>query len=363
MNEQIGLIDNPESRAHQISVLFVEDEQHIRNFISKLLANRVHEIYFATNGIEGLELYLQHKPDLLITDISMPDINGLDLIRKLKITHPSLYVIVMSAYSFKEYFLDAISLGVNGYLIKPIEPAKLLSMLDEIAGYILMHKALEEKEKKRQVAELNLKKSLEEKEILLKEVHHRVKNNMQIISSILKMQERLVDDPKLKTVLGESQNRIHSMALIHENLYKSDNLANIQFRNYAQSLVNTISRGYFDLHGKITFAFDIEDIFFPLDIGIPCGLIINELISNAFKHAFPDKQEGLIRISLKKNEDKTYQLSVTDNGIGINPDFNPEKANTLGMRIVFKLIQQIEGTLRYDFTQGTCYYITFNVEA
>jgi two-component sensor histidine kinase len=341
--------------------LFVEDNESIRNLYIKWLQKRVREVYCASNGQEGLEIYANHQPDLVISDISMPLINGLDMIRKIKLANPGLYVIVMSAYSFKEYFLEAISLGVNGYLIKPVELDKLYALVDELAGYILMHRALEEKERKRQIAESNLKKSLEEKEVLLKEVHHRVKNNMQIISSILKMQERLIDDPKLKTVLGESQNRIRSMALIHENLYRNESLANIQFKNYVQSLINNISRSYFDQQGKVSFVFDIEDVFLPLDVGIPCGLIINELISNAFKHAFKDREKGTITIALKKVEEGTYILSVTDDGKGIDPSFSPEHANSLGMRIVFKLIQQIEGELNYDFSDGTNYHIRFNL--
>lgn len=348
-------------KPHQISVLFVEDNESIRTLYLKWLNKRVNRVYFASNGQEGLELYLKHKPDLLITDISMPLINGLDMIRKIKLIDPGLYVIVMSAYSFKEYFLEAISLGVNGYLIKPVEPDKLHAIVDELAGYILMHKSLEEKEKKRQIAEMNLKRSLEEKEILLKEVHHRVKNNMQIISSILKMQERLINDPKLKTVLGESQNRIRSMALIHENLYRNENLANIKFKNYAQSLVTNISRTYSDLQGKISFNFDIKDVFLPIDVGIPCGLIINELISNSFKHAFSNKDKGMISISLIKESENDFLLSVMDDGVGIDNNFNPQTANSLGMRIVFKLIQQIEGDLSYDFSEGTKYDIRFKL--
>lgn len=350
-----------EFQRHQISVLFVEDNESIRNLYIKWLEKRVVEVHYASNGQEGMELFTQYQPDLLISDISMPLVNGLDMIRKIKQANPGLYVIVMSAYSFKEYFLEAISLGVNGYLIKPVEPEKLYAMVDELAGYILMHRALEEKEKKRQIAESNLKKSLEEKEVLLKEVHHRVKNNMQIISSILKMQERLIDDPKLKTVLGESQNRIRSMALIHENLYRNESLANIQFKNYVQSLINTISRSYFDQQAKVKFHFNIEDVFLPIDVGIPCGLMINELISNAFKHAFPDRDQGNIHISLEHTGNGSYLLSVTDDGIGIKDSFEPEAANSLGMRIVFKLIQQIEGELSYDFSDGTKYFIRFNL--
>jgi two-component sensor histidine kinase len=184
---------------------------------------------------------------------------------------------------------------------------------------------------------------------------------MQIISSILKMQERLIDDPKLKTVLGESQNRIRSMALIHENLYRNESLANIQFKNYVQSLINTISRSYFDQQGKVSFHFNIDDVFLPIDVGIPCGLIINELISNAFKHAFPDREKGNIHINLVHSGNGAYELSVSDDGIGIDPSFDPESANSLGMKIVFKLIQQIEGELTYDFSAGTKYLIKFNL--
>lgn len=184
---------------------------------------------------------------------------------------------------------------------------------------------------------------------------------MQIISSILKMQERLINDPKLKTVLGESQNRIRSMALIHENLYSNENLANIQFKNYVQALVNTISRSYSNQQKTVTFHFDIEDVFLPIDIGIPCGLIINELISNSFKHAFPDRKEGNISISLEHNGDGAYTLLVADDGIGVNSSFSPDSAKSLGMRIVLKLIDQIEAELSYDFSEGTKYFIRFNL--
>jgi len=344
---------------HQISLLFVEDNEPIRVLFERRLIKRVARFYVAENGLQGLELYRQHRPDLVITDISMPIMNGLDMIRKIKEFDPYLHVIVMSAYSIKEFFLEAINLGVNGYLVKPVDPKKLYAQIDEIAGNIMMEKALEEKELIRSIAESNLKKSLEEKEVLLKEVHHRVKNNMQIISSILKMQERLVDDPKLKTVLGESQNRIRSMALIHENLYRNETLANIKFANYVQSLTTNLSRTYADMQGRISFHFDIEDVSLPIDIGIPCGLIINELISNSFKHAFAGREKGLISIGLRVSNGNEYTLLVADDGVGILHQTSFNNSGSLGMRIVTKLVQQIEGALDYDFKNGTKYTIRF----
>ncbi len=348
---------------HQISVLFVEDNDTIRFLYNRLLSKKVNRFYIAENGQHGLEVYKEHRPDLIITDISMPIMDGLEMICHIKQSNPDVKVIVMSAYSIKEYFLEAINLGVNGYLIKPVEAKKLFELIDELAGNILMKRALAEKEEKRRIAEENLKRSLAEKDVLLREVHHRVKNNMQIISSILKMQERQVDDQRLKTVLGESQNRIRTMALIHENLYRNENLANIQFLNYVKSLASNLSRSYADKQGMIRFNYDIVDVFLPLDTGIPCGLIINELISNSIKYAFDGKERGTITIRLDRtngNRNK-FELEVSDNGKGISKDIDIENTKSLGMKIVTRLVQQIDGTLHYDFDNGTKFIIKFKI--
>lgn len=346
---------------HNISLLFVEDNDTIRFLYNRLLSNRVEAFYIGEDGQEGLELYKKHKPDLIITDISMPVMDGLEMIGHIKKIDPDVKVIVMSAYSIKEYFLEAINLRVNGYLIKPVEAKKLFSLIDELAGHILMTKELIEKEEKRKIAEENLKRSLAEKEILLKEVHHRVKNNMQIISSILKMQERQVDDPRLKIVLEESQNRIRSMALIHENLYRNENLANILFSNYVKSLAGNLARTFAEQHGKVSFEYDIEDIYLPLDTGIPCGLIINELLSNSFKYAFEGMDQGKININLKRLDERSFVLEVFDNGVGLPEGLVFEGTGSLGMKIVTKLVQQIEGTLDYSYDNGARFTIKFKI--
>jgi len=346
---------------HNISLLFVEDNETIRFLYNRLLSTRVSTYYVGENGQEGLDFYKKHKPDIIITDISMPVMDGLEMIGHIKKIDPAIKVIVMSAYSIKEYFLEAINLGVNGYLIKPVEAKKLFNLIDELANNILLTKELAEKEQKRKLAEDNLKRSLAEKEILLKEVHHRVKNNMQIISSILKMQERQVQDPVLKIVLEESQNRIRSMALIHENLYRNENLANIHFANYVKSLAGNLARSFSEQHGKVTFNYDIEDVYLPLDIGIPCGLIINELISNSFKYAFTAKDSGKITINLKQLDEQSFRLQICDNGVGLPEPIDFEKSGTLGMKIVTKLVQQIEGTMKYAFAHGAKFTIEFKI--
>jgi len=344
---------------YNISVLFVDDNETIRQLYRRILEKHVNNLYIAKNGHHGLELYQKHKPDLVITDMVMPVMNGLEMVKEIKKIAPDAKFVVMSAYSEKDSFVESIHLGIVGYLMKPVEAKKLLSLIDEFAGITLMKWELERKEKKRREAEEFLKKSLAEKEILLREVHHRVKNNMQIISSILRMQSRNIDDPKLKDVLQESQNRIHSMALIHENLYNNKSLANINFASYIKSLTNNIARTYISHQANVIFDYQIDEAYLPMDIAIPCGLIINELISNSFKYAFRDKSKGIISIHFQNIKDDEYKLTVSDNGVGIPAGLDITKTKSLGMKILHKLVQQIEGDLKSDFSNGTKFTIIF----
>jgi len=349
---------NPANR-HNISVLFVDDNESIRRLYQRLLEKHVNHFYIARNGHHGLQLYRENKPDLVITDINMPVMDGLEMVREIKNIDPNAKIVVMSAYNVKENFIESINLGVDGYLMKPVEAKKLLSLIDEFAGITMMKWELESKERMRREAEEYLKKSLAEKDVLLREVHHRVKNNMQIISSILRMQGRTIEDPRLKDILQESQNRIHSMALIHENLYSNESLANIRFANYVQSLSGNIARTYANQQAKVRFDYDIDDAYLPIDVAIPCGLIINELISNSFKYAFKEKDKGIIGIHFKKMDGDKYRLSVFDDGVGIAPDIDITKTRSLGMKIIHKLVKQIDGELETDFTEGTKFIITF----
>jgi two-component sensor histidine kinase len=344
---------------YNISVLFVDDNETIRQLYRRILEKHVNNLYIAKDGYHGLELYQKHKPDLVITDMVMPVMNGLEMVKEIKKIAPDAKFVVMSAYSEKDSFVESIHLGIDGYLMKPVEAKKLLSLIDEFAGITLMKWELERKEKKRREAEEYLRKSLEEKDVLLREVHHRVKNNMQIISSILRMQSRNIEDPKLKDILQESQNRIHTMALIHENLYSHESLANIKFSNYIKSLAGNIARTYARQPANIKFDYQMDDAYLPIDTAIRCGLIINELISNSFKYAFNGNSNGMIGINFAELADSEYQLIVSDNGIGIPANIDITKTKSLGMKILHKLVQQIDGTLQSDFSNGTKFTITF----
>jgi PAS domain S-box-containing protein len=215
----------------------------------------------------------------------------------------------------------------------------------------------------RKRAEELLTASLREKEVLLKEIHHRVKNNLQIISSLLDLQSYAVDSEPVRAMLRESQNRVRSMAIIHEQLYQADNLARIDMARYVEDLTSYLLRSYTTEDDNVGVRIDIPTLWLNIDTVIPCGLIINELFTNSLKYAFPEGRPGLIRISLEPDEDERLVLRVADDGIGLPPDMDIQQTSTLGLLLVNTLVNQLRGTLTIDRDSGTAYTITFTEAA
>jgi len=207
--------------------------------------------------------------------------------------------------------------------------------------------------------ENNLKESLKEKEILLKEVHHRVKNNLQIINSILNLQSSYIEDDKTLEIINESQNRIRSMSFIHESLYQTSNFSSINFKEYIENLLSNLVYSY-QIGTKIKIRKDIENIDLTLDQAIPCGLILNELITNSLKYAYDINEEGEVYISIKKIESK-IEIIVQDFGVGLPQKFNIEAADSLGLSLVHTLTEQIDGELTLKSDGGTKILIIFEM--
>ena len=224
----------------------------------------------------------------------------------------------------------------------------------EVVGFSTFTRDITERKR----AEEALRASLEEKVILLKEVHHRVKNNLQIISSLLNLQARRVRSPEFQVFLQDTQNRIRAMALLHETLYGSGNLACVSFRGYVDSVCIHLARSYASDSKKIRIQQDIAEVTLPLDQAIPAGLIINELLSNAFKHAFAGRTEGKINVQLQSADEHLYTLCVADNGVGL-PAANTKDSGTLGLRLVESLVQQLEGQLSVERGAETVFQIAF----
>lgn len=194
--------------------------------------------------------------------------------------------------------------------------------------------------------------SLLEKEALLREIHHRVKNNLQITSSLLRLQERAVDDPKAREILAGTQHRIRSMALVHEKLYQSTDLAQIDFGEYIRTLGELLVKSFAADPSPITLRVDGAQVFLSIDTAVPCGLVINELLSNALKHAFPEGRGGTIRVELIDCGEGSCEVSVSDDGVGLPQEFDAASVTTLGLQLVRGLVQQIEGTLKISNEPG-----------
>ncbi|MDY9923224.1 PAS domain S-box protein [Methanobacterium sp.] len=210
----------------------------------------------------------------------------------------------------------------------------------------------------RKTATDQLIKSVNEKDVLLKEIHHRVKNNIQIISSLLNLQKQHVDSDEFVNILSESQNRIKSMAMIHEKLYHSGDLTRINFAEYIETLVSDLYSSYTTSTRQVTPFINVENVRFNIETAVPCGLIINELISNSLKHAFPKGKTGTLSVSLKTS-DEWNELVISDDGVGFPEEFDIQNSKTLGLQLVNILVKQLDGKITLNRIHGTRFKIIF----
>lgn len=214
----------------------------------------------------------------------------------------------------------------------------------------------ERKHREEQIA-----RSLREKETLLSEVHHRVKNNLQIVHSLLDMQTASVEDKRARDALVDSCNRVRSMAQIHQSLYQSEDIAKVDFANFCEGLISSLFAAYnIDLE-RIHVVSDLAEVELAIDQAVPCGLIANELIANALKHGFPNGHRGEIRVSSKRDENNVVELTVSDTGRGMPAGFKLGQDSGLGLQLIELLVDQIGGTLEVDTKDATTFVITFTI--
>ncbi|MCB8945726.1 MAG: PAS domain S-box protein [Ardenticatenaceae bacterium] len=281
---------------------------------------------------------ITHEPDIaasyqLIRAASRGEISGFEIEKRYVRQDGSLIMAVMHG---------AVMRDANGRIVA------LIGMLLDIT---------ERKESEAQVLA-----SLREKEVLLKEIHHRVKNNLQVISSLLDLQANYVNDQQVYNMLQDSRSRVRSMALVHEQLYQAVDLARIDFTDYIERLVGFLFRSYGQQVGRIDLKLDIETVLLSVETAVPLGLIINELVSNAYKHAFGDGRSGQITIKLASHENQTATLIIQDNGIGLPPTLDIQNSPSLGLTIVNTLVSQLGGQLNHSQQNGTCFELSFPIQ-
>ena len=473
----------------KVEILLFEDNPGDANLIGELLENFVDFPFELTNVEtlnEGLNLLKERPFDVILSDLGLPDSNGVDTFLDIHVRNSRIPIIILTGMDDEKIGIEAVKKGAQDYLVKGQVDGRLLDRsirysierkkaedkiqnlanvvessddaimtgslngiitswnkgAEQIYGYsageilgkhisILTPPLLVEETKKlvemikqgervrhyetsrlrkdsmiinvsitlspvfdgsekliaisiisrditeRKKAEESLNKM---EKIRKKEIHHRIKNNLQVISSLLDLQAEHFDDEKVKQAFRESQKRVVSMALIHEELYESGEVGNLNFVTYLQKLVKYIFRCYNIGDSEVHLLLKLEEkTFFDMDTAVPLGIIVNELVSNSLKHAFPGREGGVIRIELSREEEREWKnngagskkgncmstnfvLTVSDNGVGIHESFNLENSDTLGIQLVVILVDQLDGELELKRDCGTEFIIKIAVK-
>jgi len=375
-----------------LKILILEDVE----FDAELIVHEMRRegIDFISMRVETEEEYVNaledFSPDVVLVDHSLPQFDGVTALEILKEKTPDTPLIFVSGKIGDEFAVDVLKKGAADYVFKN-NLSKLVPAIERALkerSELLERRKAEEKLKtaykdmevriqnrtrelsqinqkllgeiaERKLVEEALNKSIKEKDVLLKEIHHRVKNNLQIVSSLLSLQSQYVNEPGSVELFKESQSRIISMALIHEKLYQTGDLTRINLSEYANELIGDLFRSYSVNTHLMKYQIESKNILLDINTAIPCGLIINELVTNSIKHAFPDNRSGEIKIDIQC-QDGNCILKIADNGIGFPDDLDINDVKTLGLQLVTSLTKQLDGTIKLDREGGTCFTIKFN---
>jgi len=375
-----------------LKILILEDVE----FDAELIVHEMRRegIDFISMRVETEEEYVNaledFSPDVVLVDHSLPQFDGVTALEILKEKTPDTPLIFVSGKIGDEFAVDVLKKGAADYVFKN-NLSKLVPAIERALkerSELLERRKAEEKLKSaykdmevriqnrtRELSQINqrllgeiaerklveeaLNKSIKEKDVLLKEIHHRVKNNLQIVSSLLSLQSQYVNEPGSVELFKESQSRIISMALIHEKLYQTGDLTRINLSEYANELIGDLFRSYSVNTHLMKYQIESKNILLDINTAIPCGLIINELVTNSIKHAFPDNRSGEIKIDIQC-QDGNCILKIADNGIGFPDDLDINDVKTLGLQLVTSLTKQLDGTIKLDREGGTCFTIKFN---
>ena len=358
-------------------IMVVDDNSANLKLLEDMLMLQGHRVWSFPLGRLALASAIKNPPDLILLDIDMPEMNGYEVCDVLKgtVALSAIPVIFLSGLSEIEDKVTAFRHGAADYISKPFQFEEVHARVET---HLRLHRLqrdltrqneqLEETVSARtqELAKANneLSLALREKVLLLQEVHHRVNNNLQLICSLLGIQSRSAVNPLVASALLESHNRVHSMSMVHAMLYDSRSLNEIDFAEYARSLAEAVANSYDrDSAGgeraPVHLAFELDPISLELDRAIPCGLILNELLSNALKHAFPPGRSGVIHVSLRRLQSR-IRLTVEDNGVGLPAGGIPDNADSPGIGIVKALTGQLGGTLEISSAGGSRFALMFD---
>lgn len=354
------------SKDRTATVVIVEDDYLVSQELSFVLKEAGYkQVGKASDGLEGVELVCLLRPDVVLMDIDLPEIDGLEAATRIQGRCPTP-VVVMTAYDSRDLVDKASDAGVGAYLTKPpkadeIERAVTIAVarhndMMECRNltedrYKDLKQKIEEKE--------SLRASLKDNKMLVKEVYHRVKNNLLILQSMLRLQSDDTESSETGLLLKDIENRLVSMSMIHGQLYMTEDMKSIKLSGYVQSLVKNLYHSYVPSGEKIATNVTVPDINIDVDLIVSLGLILNELVSNAFKYAFKKVDGGVLTVSLEESGDGQLSLIVRDNGVGLPEGLDIYNTTSLGMQLITSLVSQIDGVLDISREEGTEFRISF----
>jgi len=352
----------------KVGILVVDDQPSQLASHEAILRELGERLVTARSGREALQRLMHEDFAVILLDVNMPDMDGFETASLIH-QHPRFektpIVFVTGAQPTTLDRLKGYRVGAVDYVEVPVVPEILRS---KVAVFVDLNRkrrdlqrlndALQAEIAQRRNAEEAVRHS-REKEVLLQEIHHRVKNNLQIITSLLRMQSRAVQDPALSEALRECQNRVASMALIHDKLYRARDLARVSFGEYVRDLTNNILTSYALPARSVRVKLDIADLSLSLDCAVPCGLILNELMSNCLKHAFPVGRSGTVYIGFHAEGEGELCLVVRDDGVGVPAAVDLGRTSSLGWRLIRALVEQLGGVVQCHTTSGTSVEIRF----
>ncbi|MEI7557180.1 histidine kinase dimerization/phosphoacceptor domain -containing protein [Candidatus Chlorohelix sp.] len=348
-------------RRHEIDALIMEGADGIDQVFTIKGADLPYRLFLekmsqgaVTLNLSGMILYCNQRFSELI-ELPIEQIIGSYLYQFVVLEDKPLLENALKK-SERANFRCEINLStVGGGKQVPFDLAFTPMLIDALPVICLVATDLTEQKQ----TENRIRAALVEKETLLKEVHHRVKNNLQVLHSLLKLQEIAIKDPLVAELFIECQNRIKSMALVHEKLYQSENFSRVDMKTYIQSLTNNLLHSLNFISERVAIDLKIEGVLLNMDTAIPCGLLINELLYNAFKHAFPGERKGIVKIELSRDSRDMLRLLIADNGVGIPENLDPQNTETLGLQLVGMLTKQLDGKLEIQREGGTTFTIKF----
>ncbi len=345
-----------------MKILVIEDNPSDMEMLRELLydpGRHAFDVVHVERLASAIPYLSGDKTDIIISDLGLPDSQGLDTLKTLKEHSSDVPIVVLTGLDNEIIGVQALKEGAQDYLVKGQMSSPSLA---RSLRYAIERNAIETERKK---MELQITHQLKEKEMLLKEIHHRVRNNMQVISSLLILQSLSAKDDATRILFKESQNRIRSIALVHEQLYRSDNLNQIEYGTYLKKMFSPLFESYGADPRRISMVIDVTNVMITIEKAVPCSLIVNELLSNSLKHAFPKDifpkdRKGEIRIGFVLDASSgNYILDYRDDGVGIPEEVDPEKTGTFGMQLIYGLTQQLAGTMTLERAKGVHFVITF----